>query len=231
MSLICIEIFKGFITFTAVAAGSLIGLQIYFRQKEYELVKQRYLEGAIDVVTAQIEDSLGVVQHNYTRSLHLCKSLRETESSFDINELQRGYLELDLSKFHRIAHHRLGILLDSQVVWEVFQSAMAYASTANAIISYETPEAIRIHCNKILTMDLTKEDYKTVANKLESIITKQHKDSYKYSVLIGELNKLMRMLEAEKLNLKAIGEFNQRQEVKQIVERLKQSFREELESN
>jgi hypothetical protein len=227
MSQVCIELMKGLFTLSAVGLGSLIGLRVYFRQKEYELVKQRYLEGAVDVVAAQLEASLGVVSHNWARSQQLCKSFRDTGASFDLSELKRGFLELDASKFQQVAHHRIGSLLNSQVVWEIFQAAMAYASSANAVISQEIPEAIRLRC----VTDKIAQDHKTMASTMADDLRELHGESFKYDVLLNELNSLGRMLEAEKLNLKAVGEFHKRSEVKLLIDRLSTAFPREQESH
>jgi hypothetical protein len=57
MSQLCIELLKGLFTLATVALGSYIALRVYFRQKEYELVKQRYLEGGADVIAGQVEQA------------------------------------------------------------------------------------------------------------------------------------------------------------------------------
>jgi hypothetical protein len=220
MTQICIELITGTFTLVAVVLGSVIGLNIYFRQKEYELVKQRYLEGAVDVVAAQLESSIGIVSHNYSRCLQLSKSLRDVGEHFDLSELKRGFIELDVSKFHQIAHHRIGTLLESQIIWEVFQLAMAYATSANNVITQEIPEAIRLR----ITTNMIEHDYATIADELANKLQELHNEGFKYSDLLNELNTLSRMLEAEKLNLKAISKFNRRPEIESIVERLKQAF-------
>jgi len=107
-------------------------------------MKQRYLEGAVDAVAAQLEASFGVVSHNYARCLQVVKSFRDTGDDFDVKELEHGFLELDQSRFLEIAHHRIGTLIGSQIVWQTFQSAMAHAASANAAVSQEIPEAIRL---------------------------------------------------------------------------------------
>src|SRR5882762_1001234 len=143
-SSICVEIVKGLFTLAAVVVGAGIGMWAYFRQKEYELVKQRYLEGAIDVVSSELEHALGVVSHNWARCLNIVKAYRDQQGDFDVAELARGFLDLDASKFHRIAHHRLHTLLGTSLVWDVYQLAMAHCSNVNTVITKEIPDTIRV---------------------------------------------------------------------------------------
>jgi hypothetical protein len=216
MSQLCLEIVKGFFTLVAVVLGSYVGLCIYFRQKEYELVKQRYLEGGVDIVATQLETSLGVVSHNWARCLQVCKSFRDTGEDFDVKELDRGFLVLDNSKFQHVAHHRVSSLLQSQVIWDKFQSAMAYASSANSIITQEVPEAMRMRC----TTNRTPRDHASMGQKMIEDLSRVHDKSFKFAVLVRELHALSLMLEQEKLNLKAIATFSQRVEVQQVIQRL-----------
>lgn len=104
---ICQELFKGLITLVVGLAVAYVGLWLYFRQKEYELVKQRHLEQCIDVIASELELALGTFSHNWARCLQILKDYRDMEVHFDIKQLSAGFLELHSSRFQRIAHFRL----------------------------------------------------------------------------------------------------------------------------
>ncbi len=213
MSQLSIELVKGLFTLVAVALGSYIALRVYFRQKEYELVKQRYLEGSIDLITAQLESTLGTVSHNWARAMQICKSFRDTDDNFDTSELTKGFLELDNSKFQQIAHYRLGALIQSQAAWGAFQSALAWANAANNMFVREVPEAIRIRC----TTDRIKMDRPAMAEQIIADMKARHDEGFKYASLQRELHKVGRILESERLSWDAIGNFSSRLAVKNIV--------------
>lgn len=101
----CEELVQGGVTIVAVWLAAWLGLKGFFRQKEFELVKERYLEGAIDIVAAHYEETLGIYDHNWTRCLKVLQAFRDMKSHFDLGELQQGFLQLDLSRFDVIAHH------------------------------------------------------------------------------------------------------------------------------
>ena len=147
LSLLYQELIRGAFTLVAVGGGAFIGARVglgtYFRQKEYEMIKQRYLEGAIDIVAAEVEQALEIVTHNWTRCVNIVKAFRDEKSDFDLNELSKGFRELD-TRFHRVPHHRIGDLVGSQRIWDVYQLAMAFAANANAKITKEIPETIRL---------------------------------------------------------------------------------------
>jgi hypothetical protein len=95
MCVLSVEIIKGIFTLVPVALGAWIGLRLYFRQKEYELIKQRYLEGAVDIVAAEVEQAFGTFSHNWARCLNIVKAFRDAQNDFDAKELEKGFLDLD----------------------------------------------------------------------------------------------------------------------------------------
>lgn len=220
MSQFCTELVKGLFTLSAVALGSYIALRVYFRQKEYELVKQRYLEGALDQISAQLESSLGAASHNWARSMQICKSFRDTGANFDLSELNKGFIDYDNSKFQQIAHHRLGSLIKTQVIWESFQSALAWANGANNMFVKEVPEAIRLRC----TTSLIDVDQAAMSEKMIADMNDVHRKGFKYAHLQTALLRLSQILEGEQLSFKALSEFSSRPAVKQILNDLKNSF-------
>lgn len=220
MNPFCTEIIRGFFTLLAVALGSMVALSAYFRQKEYELTKQRYLEQGVDVVAAELEKVFGVLSHNYARCLQVCKSYRDVEDKFDLKELERGFLPFDGSKFHQIANHRISSLIGSDVVWENFQSAMAYAVSANAMMVAEIPEAIRILSSEPIETRDRAQDFEQMITDMRT----RHDGGFKYAVLVRELHALSLLLEGSKLSLKAVARFHDRQEAKDVVSRLKKEL-------
>jgi len=227
MSPFCTELLNGIFTLTAVILGAYIARKGYFRQKEYELAKQRYLEGGVDVVAAELEQALGVVSHNYARCLNICKSFRDAGVDFDIKEIDRGFIELDSSHFKQIAHHRIGSLINSQLIWDIFQSAMAYSTSANSQITKEFPEAMRLR----MITDRISIEHESMAEKMVADLREIHDDGFKFAALLRELHVLTLLLEAETLSLKDIANFHKRPEVKQMLERLSTAFSKETATN
>ena len=220
MTALQIEIAKATITLITVLGGSAFALWLYFRQKEYELVKQRYLDGGVDVLISHLESSLGVASHNYARCLDIVKSFRDTGEHFDIKMLSEGFLPLDSSKFAQHANHRIASLLGSELVWSAFQSALAYATTSNSKFTLEIPEAIRLK----RTTDLINNSEQDMAEAMVSDLLQLHEAGFKYASLIAELHYLGRLLETEKLSVSAVAEFSNRGETKQLLNRLVKAF-------
>lgn len=220
MNPLYLEVAKAVVTVTTVAIGSAFALWLYFRQKEYELVKQRYLDGGVDLVIAQLESSLGVTSHNYARCLQVVKSFRDTREHFDIKMLSEGFLPLDSSKFAQHPNHRVSSLLGTQLVWSIFQSALAYATISNAKFALELPEAMRVR----RTTDMIAKSEEEMASTMVDDLRKLHDEGFQYAHLIAELHYLGRVLETEKLSVSAVATFQSRKEAKDLIARLKKAF-------
>lgn len=220
------EVTRGGTIIAAACLGAWLGVKVFLRQKEYDLVKQRYLEGGIDVVAAHQEEALGIFHHNWARCLQLVKMFRDAQESFELDQLKEGFLELDSSKFHAIPHHRLQILVRAQVFWEVYQLALAFAANANAKITKEIPETIRLK----LTTNKLNADIKHIADESFKYLKELEEQSHKFSILTRELEALAGLLQTENLTFKNVLKFNEKPEVKASVERLKKEFANELEA-
>jgi len=224
---IVVELTRGAFTLVAVAVGSLIGLGAYFRQKEYELTKQRYLEQGLDVVAAALQSILGTVSHNYARALQLCRQYRENGAGVELAELSRGFKEMDSSNFHQTAHYRVGSLLNDQIVWDTFQGVMVYASTTNTRMTQEIPEAIR----KLAAMPEGARDRKADAERMLVELRAAHDKMFKFAVLGHELHVLCLLLEETRLSRKSVANFHKRKEVRASVQRLRTTYPEEKEEH
>lgn len=221
------ELIRGAFTLFAVGGGAWfgawLGLRMYFRQKEYELVQQRYLEGAIDIVAAEVEQALEIVRHNWARCLNIVKAYRDEKSDFDLDELSKGFRDLDIH-FHRVPHHRIGVLVGSQLIWRVYQLAMAFTDNANAKIGKEIPDTIRLH-HTTQRIDAEPEQ---IAAGLFAELFKLNGESHQFAHLTRVLYQIGTMLETERLGFEKVATFRERAKVKTLLDELAGEFAKDL---
>ena len=70
-----------------------LGMKAYFRQKEYENVRTRYLECGIELVCSQIDYALGVYRHNWMLALRTLKQYRDVEQYVSIKDFYSIFLD------------------------------------------------------------------------------------------------------------------------------------------
>lgn len=221
------EVARGGFTIAAAAIGAWLGVKVFHHQKEFDLVKQRYLEGGIDVVAAHCEQVLGIFHHNWARCLHLVKTFRDAQNLFDLEQLKQGWLELDSSQFHAVSHHRIQSLVRTHVIWEIYQLALSFAANANAVVAREIPDAIRLK----LTSTKVNADVQTIVDQSFRHLKELHEDSFKFANLTRELEALANALQSEKLSFKRVAAFHERPEVKSAIKNLETQFAQELKRN
>jgi hypothetical protein len=214
------ELVRGIFTLVAVALGALAAFFAYFRQKEYELTKQRYLEGGVDIVQASLQRSLGALSHNFYRTIENCRALREIGRDFDLTEFSRGYAQPETSKFEQIANHRISSLTGSGVVWNIFQSAHAKIDFANIEICGDIPNAAR----QLIKNNKSDADISAAASKMIEHAKKVHDELFEYAEFFKQLHKLGLLLESERLSLKSVAKFCEKSEVKDIIDALRKEY-------
>jgi len=217
------EVVRGIFTLLAVIIGSTIALRGYFRQKEYELTKQRYLEEGIDLVEASLKDAIGVLSHNYARSLELCRAFKNLGAKINATELDKGYIALSAEKFQQIAHTRVSTLTGSALIWEIYQEALADIEHANSVISHEIPNSIRVSLEKGEAFY----DHNNSADLMAKTAREQHDVQFRYQNFFIELHRLGLILERVKMSLKFVAKFQNKKDVQEILEKLRSEFKKD----
>ncbi len=211
----------------AAIGAAWVGVRIFFRQKEYEIVKNRYLDCGVDLVVTELENNLGVLSHNWARCLNIVKSFRDTNELFDVSELDKGFLELDSSRFQVVANHRLNILVGSKIYWEVFQLAQAFISTSNSTITKEVTDTIRLK----LTTDKVTKTTEELVDYSHKLLKEINEASHRYSSFQHKLLMIADVLEREKLSFNKVEKFRDKLEITEITRQLENEYAEKLSSD
>jgi len=220
----CIAIIQGTFTLVAAISTAWFALWFYHKQKEYELVKQRYLEGSVDVIASEIDNSLGIFNHNWARCLNLVKAYRDQEDNFDIKELDSGFIEYEVVNFHQIEHHRLFTLTGTLIYWKMYQLILAFVTSSVSVMQHEIPDAIKTK----LTTEKIEAEHSAIVEEAFKHLAKLQKDSHRFARFSGELNNLAAILEQEKLSVKKIQDFKLKDEVKKSISCIKETYKDDL---
>jgi hypothetical protein len=215
---------------SSIVAGLVLaycGLRIYFRQKEYELVKQRYLEQCLDVVAGELEEITSVFLHNWARSLELVKELRDAPENFEKAHLDQGFLPFRGSNFNQPAHHRLRVLTESKIFWNCYQLSLARHMALNAIAAREIPHAISEHVSGRLPGAKASDIVETAFKELQPMMSR----SNEFALLQNALQRIAAELERSRLSFGDIEKFAKRENVRQIVKELEEKYGPQLHAD
>ena len=220
----CIALIQGVFTIVAALLTAWFALSLYHRQKEYELVKQRYLDGSVDVLASEIENSLGVFNHNWARCLNILKTYRDAGELFDIKDLDTGFIEYESVHFNQIAHYRLHSLTNTYVYWNIYQKTLAFVTNSVSLMQHEIPDVIKAK----ITTDAIDSDQSAIVDDAFERLKKLQKESHKFSFLSNELQTIATLLEQEKLSLKNIKVFKDKPEITKSIDNMNTIFKDEL---
>jgi len=217
------ELLRAALTLSAGLLVARVGLSYFFRQKEYETVKQRYLEQSVDVIAAEIESVSRIFGHNWARALEVLRLYRELPDEFDLAELKSGFLDLRATNFQRIAHHRLGNLIRSNVVWDVFQLALSSHNSMNSKATTELTQGIRLH--KAGKLNATHQEF---IERSTELLRPLSDESDSFASLVLTLQVIATELEQSQLRFKDVASFHEREAVVNAIEQLKKKFADDL---
>lgn len=196
------------------------GLRAYFRQKEYELVKQRYLDQCLDIVAGELEEITSVLLNNWSRSLELVKELRDSPGNFDKSHLDQGFLPLRGSNFNHAAHHRLKALVQSQIIWNCYQLALSRHMTLNGVAAKEIPHAISEFIAGRLPSATPHEIAEAAFEQLEPMVNK----SNEFALLQDAIQRIAGRFERSDLSFKDVESFAEQDSVRLIVKELEDHY-------
>ena len=200
------------------------GLRIYFRQKEYEIVRQRYLEQSLDIVAGELEEITAVFLHNWARSLELVKELRDGPDNFDRSHLAQGFLEFKGSRLNYAAHHRLKLLANSKIFWDCYQLALSRHMGMNTVAAKEIPHVL----SEYVGGRLPGSEVSEIVEKAFQVLKSMPSVSDKYAVLREAIQIVSWELERSSLSFAQVEEFGTRPTIRDLVRRLEEQYSSEF---
>lgn len=218
------EIGTGLAPLSAAFVAYLLGLRAYHLQREYELVRRRYLDEGLDAFAADVEHALGVFKNNWQHSLNVLKHYREMDTAMRRELLDTGWLDVEMSQFRVRPNYRVGVLVGDQVFWSVQQLLFAFVGTTTAFFNDDLGGAIR----HAISGGALKGPKKDMIDDYVKLCEKHLDTANRYHVLLAEVQAITTELEKKRFTLDSIQTFKKRDAVQKSVKRLKEAFADKL---
>jgi hypothetical protein len=197
-----------------------IGMKVYFKQKEYDIVRQRYLDQSLDILCANVDNMLVVFRSNWAQSLWICQLFRDAGKNLGKEYYTSKFQKFDHSLFTLTPFFRLRLLIDDQIFWEATQELVAFVEKTTSFFENDLLTAIKVYIDS----DIIKVDHKTIYEEYVPSISDFEKESHKFYDLISGLLVLASVLEKEKFSYKGIHKFKMNDDVAKTVAKLKELF-------
>lgn len=219
------DIGAGIAPLGAAFVAYLLGLRAYHLQREYELVRRRYLDEGLDAFAADVEHALGVFKNNWQHSLTVLKNYREMDRAMRKELLDTGLMDVQMSQFRVRPNYRIGTLVGDQVFWNVQQLLFSFVGTTTAFYKEDLCGAVR----HVVNGAQLKAPKQTMIDEYVKVCNEHLATANQYHVLLGEVQAVTTELESERFTLTTIQKFKDRKAVKDSVKRLKEAFADKLE--
>lgn len=205
-----------------------LGLRAYFKQREYEIVRTRYLERTLDLLSSEVESALLTFRTNWHYSLQVLKQFREATLTIEQQEIKKGFVRHASGAFSIVAAYRLsGLIRDDQVFWKMEQLLFAFVDDANDFFHNDLAAGI----TKGILGELNRPK-KEVVDLYMARLEKYDQESHDYYPLLTELETLSGFLERERFIFSRIHQrFHKKKEVKDSISRLNAALQKVLEED
>jgi hypothetical protein len=208
-----------------VLVGYGLGKSAYFRQKEYELITERYLRQGLDRITDQVERSLGVFRHNWARSLTVVKMFRDCGKDMNPSLYRGGFIEPDPTLYEVWVDYRIRDLIGDDVVNLARQHLEAFTRNTYAFFSEDLCTAVRLGIEGGKELSVKSHREKIVESYFSSL-DRLDEESKQFHVLLGELQHITSVLQTQRFSFKRFGEIRKNPVVVKSVETLRSAFKD-----
>ena len=212
-----------------VVAAALLGLWAYFRQKEYELVRQRYLENGIDLIVDQVAKVLHLFQQNWTRCFLILKTFRDLKDDTPVYLYSEPFEHIDPNAFLSTKHFQLQQLIRDKVFYEACQMLMAFLHDAANTFENDLCAAVRIQIEGGKSHTIKPEQRQELIDAFVERLTALEKKSHKYWMMLGKLQHISFVLERQRFTFRRLARFHKNRTVAHCVQEVKDLFDAEIQ--
>jgi hypothetical protein len=199
----------------------------YFRQKEYELITERYLRDGLDRVSLQVEKSLGIFRHNWAHSLTIVKIFRDAGEDMNKNLYKTGFIDPETEMFEYWADYRVRDLIGDDIINNARQSLDAFIRTSHTFFKEDLCTAVRLSVEGGKKLEVTA-GRDEIVKEYFAELDRLNKESNRYYILLGELQKLASALQTERFSFKKIMKFRNSKVVAESIKALKAAFVDDI---
>lgn len=191
----------------------------YYQKKEYEAIRDRYLEHGFDEVSASLDRVLVITRSNWARLLFLTKGYEELTDLYEMRKFDGGLIGFDTGDLASISNQRVHFLVNSDVIWILQQKIVAFAKSSDDFIRAEAPFVLEKYKDR--TAPDKKELVKFILNKLNGI----DRVTQTYQNIVASVVQLGQIFERQNHNYKSIEQFSKIAEVQNALYDIKQGLK------
>ena len=155
--------------FGAALLAYFLAKAAYYRQKEYELITERYLVQGLDRASIQTDKCLSIFRHNWAKSLTLLRLFRDAGKDIPLDLYRKGFIEPDPSIFELRVDYRLRDLTGNDIFNHARQLLEAFVHTSYDFITHDLCTIIALYSEEGKELTVKAEPAKIVEKYMYEI--------------------------------------------------------------
>jgi hypothetical protein len=208
--------------------AALFGILIFFRQKEYELVRKRYLEDGIDEIVDQTAKALHLYQQNWTRCFLILKTYRDLKDDTPKELYSEPFPTADPNAFLSTKHFLLQQLIRDSVFYDACQMLLVFIHDAVNIFKNDLCAAIRIQIEGGRSNNIKPEQRERLIEAYLKRLNELDKEIQPYWVMLGNLQAISFVLERQRFTFKKLKNFHENETVISCTKKVRDLFGKEI---
>jgi len=202
----------------------LLGRMAYFQQKEFELIRKRYLENTLDLFAGHIEHCLSVHRMNWQQSLEVLRVFRDGGEHTPMPQLNKTPIHrVEHSNLHIATAYRLGRLLNREMsFFKLQQLLVAFVEEGAALIAND----MLVTIGMVVDGKISPRKIPEIVEGYEKRLKARDEEAKAYYRLIAEVEAIVMEFEESRFTLKNLHKFAKRKEVRRAIERTRAALEE-----
>ena len=187
----------------------------FYLQKEYELVRQRYLEEGLDRLAADIDHAAQVERQLFQRGLNLLRQFRELGDQLPRALLTERVTPIDMGRFSTITNLRVQNLIGNDALWGGLQLAYARVRQFYDFIYDDYVHQLGLLVDGSTELNIPKAEFLKISE--DAIVAFHTTISRDTARLMGLIQQLVNELETHRFSLTGVRKFRKRPNVRAVI--------------
>lgn len=198
----------------------LFGIYLFVRQKQHELIVERYLHRGLDELHGHCQHIINVHMYNWALCMTKLKLFRDAPDEIDASKIYDGYEKLRPDGFPFSAASRVNALTNSGTFWEAFQLISAFGSRSQNFCTLEFPMVLKAVLDKKI-IGKNQEIYDDAFSTLKKL----DDDANSMLTLMGLMSSVSLIFETSKLTLNTVFKIHKNEKVVAAIFALKEEIK------
>ena len=208
--------------------AALFGIWVFFRQKEYELVRKRYLEDGIDKIVDQIAKALHLYQQNWGRCFLILKTYRDYKDDTPKDLYSKPFPAVDSNAFLSTNHFLLQQLIRDTVFSDTHQLLLVFLHDAGNIFENNLCAAIRTQIEGGKSHSIKPEQRLEWIETCVKCLQALDEEVQPYWVMLRKLHDISFVLERQRFTFKKLERFHKNKTVLSCIKEVREIFGKEI---